>query len=192
VKLVLLGDAGVGKTSLVSRWCKDVFRPDQQQTIGAAFTEKEFTCDDVKYRLQIWDTAGQERFESMAPVYSQNARGALLVFDLMQRDTLEHVQKWRGYLDNCADGLPIVIAGNKSDLESERQVSFEGAMHASQVMNAEYFETSAQLGAFVGEAFTALAEAAVRRSTRREEVDPPLLIEASVSRNAGSENSGCC
>jgi small GTP-binding protein len=186
VKLVLLGDAGVGKTSLLSRWYKDAFRPDQQQTIGAAFTQKEFQFGGGTYKLQIWDTAGQDRFQSMAPIYSQNARGALLVFDLTRTETLEHLEKWRGCLDNCADDLPIVIAGNKSDLDSARTVPFDEAVRAAQQMNAEYFETSAENGTGVTDAFETLAETSIKSTA------VPLTLELDLPTPAANKPKCKC
>ena len=122
LKLVLLGDTGVGKTCLLGKWTGRTFHLDEAPTVGGAFVQHGFSVNGETYQLQIWDTAGQERYQSMAPVYSQDAAGAMLVFDLTRPETLDHLTTWRGCLDGATTGVPILTVGNKLDLEAERQI----------------------------------------------------------------------
>jgi Ras-related protein Rab-5C len=191
MKLVLLGDTGVGKTCLVSRWGKNTFRADQQSTIGAGFTQKSFTYSGMTYKLHIWDTAGQERYQSMAPIYSQNAGGALVVFDLTRPETLANLQKWRDCLDNCPQDIPVVIVGNKSDLADERQVTFDEGIAYSQRMKCEYFETSAENGSGVDDAFSTLAQSAFAAKNAREQAAESQVTLTNQS-EPPEESSACC
>jgi small GTP-binding protein len=159
IKIVVLGDHAVGKTSLLSRWHHGTFDLRLKPTIGAAFILTDRVCNGEVYRLQIWDTAGEERFQAIAPIYSQNAKGAILVFDLTQRESLENLPRWRSCL---LEDIPVVIVGNKCDLDGERQVTyFDGASVAKQ-MGAAYFEASAGLGLGVEEAFRQVVETAIK------------------------------
>jgi small GTP-binding protein len=177
VKLVLLGDTGVGKTCLISQWSKGTFRAEEQSTIGAAFTQKTFTFSGALYKLHIWDTAGQERYQSMAPIYSQGANGALFVFDLTRSNTLASLSKWRSCLDNCPQDIPVVIAGNKSDLTDRRQVSFEDGLAYACSVNCQYFETSAQNGSGVEDAFSTLTQSALTVLAERDQATTsPVVI----------------
>jgi small GTP-binding protein len=128
IKIVVLGNHAVGKTSLISRWYQGTFDHGQRSTIGAAFILTDFVYNSESYKLQIWDTAGEERFQAIAPIYSQNAKGAILVFDLTQRESLEDLPGWRSCL---LEDIPIVIVGNKCDLDCARKVMyFDGSSAA--------------------------------------------------------------
>jgi small GTP-binding protein len=159
IKVVVLGDHAVGKTSLLSRWHQGTFDLRQQSTIGAAFILTDFVYNSESYKLQIWDTAGEERFQALAPIYSQNAKGAILVFDLTRRESLEDLPRWRSCL---LEDIPIVIVGNKCDLEHARKVMYFDGSSAAKQMGADYFEASAALGLGVEEAFRQVAEAAIK------------------------------
>jgi small GTP-binding protein len=113
------------------------------------------------YQLQIWDTAGEERYQSIAPVYCHGAAGIFLVFDLRARLTLEQLEKWNKCLDSCDQNVCVIVVGNKSDAE-DREVKFEeGKAYASKFHYA-YVETSALTGAGVDDAFTSLAQKALK------------------------------
>jgi len=148
-KIVLLGDSGTGKTSLLQRYANDIF-PDETTTVGAGFAHKRILMNDVKIKLLIWDTAGQERFRSMAPMYYRGAAGAVLVFDITDLTSFHAVKGWIKELNEAAltDGdlrnIVICIAGNKKDLEHSRQVAAKDAMAYANSIGASYIETSAK------------------------------------------------
>lgn len=125
-KVVLIGDTGVGKTNLLSRYLKNEFSFDSKTTVGVEFGSKRFEIDGYKIKGQIWDTAGQERFRSITNAYYKGAKGALLVYDVTRRETFENISKWVPELKQTGDkDVTIILVGNKSDLENERQVSTE-------------------------------------------------------------------
>ncbi|TFK76955.1 GTP-binding protein ypt5 [Pluteus cervinus] len=117
VKLVLLGEAAVGKSSVVSRFVSNEFQPNKEPTIGAAFLTQKCRLEDRVLRYEIWDTAGQERFHSLAPMYYRNAQAAVVVYDVTKASSLEKAKSWVKELQRQANpNIVIALAGNKIDL----------------------------------------------------------------------------
>ncbi|KAG2023318.1 GTP-binding protein ypt5 [Coprinopsis cinerea AmutBmut pab1-1] len=117
VKLVLLGEAAVGKSSVVLRFVNNEFQPNKEPTIGAAFLTQKCRLEDRILRYEIWDTAGQERFHSLAPMYYRNAQAAVVVYDVTKASSLEKAKSWVKELQRQANpNIVIALAGNKVDL----------------------------------------------------------------------------
>lgn len=161
-KLVLLGDASVGKTSLVGRFLTNQFNEAVETTVGAAFSTQSVTTDSGKtIKYEIWDTAGQERFKSLAPMYYRNASCAVVVFDLTSESSFHRAKDWvkQLALSNNPD-IIIALAGNKADIpSSQRQVK---ADEIKQFLVEEgggllYMETSAKTGHNVQKVFETIA-----------------------------------
>lgn len=154
VKVVLLGDVFVGKTSLAVRFVTDALEPYSESTIGASFMSKLMIIDGAAYKYQIWDTAGQEKYHSLAPMYYRNAAAALLVYDITNAKSFGMLKQWVGELKKLGpENIIIVVCGNKADLEAKRVVSTsEAAAYASEV-GALFYETSAYTRANVHKAF---------------------------------------
>jgi small GTP-binding protein len=188
LKLVLLGDHGVGKTCLVSRWSKNVYRPDQPATIGAAFSQRDLQLDGEVHKLQIWDTAGEERYHSMAPIYSQGAVGAFLVFDVTSRQTLDHIANWQKCLESCDPNVRVMVIGNKADCEN-REVSFNDGEAVAERLGFDYGETSAATGAGVEDVFLNLTQKAIQA---RDTKPTPTEIRLTPKPRGSKESSGCC
>ncbi|KAF2149934.1 rab family, other [Myriangium duriaei CBS 260.36] len=122
VKLVLLGEAAVGKSSLVLRFVSSEFHPSKEPTIGAAFLTKKLSLPSRTIKFEIWDTAGQERFASLAPMYYRNAQAALVVYDLTKKSSLTKARHWVAELQRQASpGIVIGFVGNKADLCAENE-----------------------------------------------------------------------
>lgn len=128
-KIVIMGNSGVGKTSLLYRYTQNKFDPkNTTSTSGAFFVTKKVFVNGVKVRLQLWDTAGQERFRSMAPMYYRGANAALLLYDITHASTFEDIRGWLEELKkNCPPDLIIYIVGSKADLHRQRQVTSDFA-----------------------------------------------------------------
>ncbi|XP_065007069.1 ras-related protein RHN1-like isoform X3 [Musa acuminata AAA Group] len=133
-KLVLLGDMGAGKSSLVLRFVKGQFLEFQESTIGAAFFSQMLAVGDATVKFEIWDTAGQERYHSLAPMYYRGAAAAIIVYDISSSESFERAKKWVQELQKQANrdatilGNPNMVralAGNKCDLEDKRKVTTE-------------------------------------------------------------------
>lgn len=125
-KIVMIGDSGVGKSNLLSRFVDNTFNMDSKPTIGVEFATKTTTIDGKSIKNQIWDTAGQERFRAITNAYYRGAVGAIIAFDLTKSKSFENVQKWLGQLkDNAEPRITVMLVGNKSDLAEMREVRQE-------------------------------------------------------------------
>ncbi|KAJ7655019.1 GTP-binding protein ypt5 [Mycena polygramma] len=132
VKLVLLGEAAVGKSSVVLRFVSNEFQANKEPTIGAAFLTQKCRLEDRVLRYEIWDTAGQERFHSLAPMYYRNAQAAVVVYDVTKATSLEKAKSWVKELQRQANpNIVIALAGNKVDLV-QASASSPGAPSASE------------------------------------------------------------
>ena len=145
VKIVLLGESTVGKTSIINVVHGGQYIQDQPTTIGACFYIKKMKINDVTVKLHIWDTAGQERFRSLAPMYYRDAQYALLVYAVNNDDSFKAIQTWYdGLVQNCSTLPKVVLIGNKIDLETERTVTTESGKQLAQQLKADFYEVSAK------------------------------------------------
>jgi len=169
-KLVLLGEAAVGKSSLVLRFVKGHFTEYQESTIGAAFMTQTLALDDTTVKFEIWDTAGQERYHSLAPMYYRGAQAAIVVYDVTSQESFARAQKWVSELrDQASKDIVIALSGNKVDLcneesgegedkSSRRAVEREDAMAYATENKLIFFETSAKTGEMVQDLFLKIAQ----------------------------------
>jgi Ras-related protein Rab-11A len=126
--VVLIGDSGVGKSNLLSRFTRNEFNLDSKSTIGVEFATRSIQVDSKTIKAQIWDTAGQERYRAITSAYYRGAVGALLVYDISKHQTYENVTRWLKELRDHADAnIVIMLVGNKSDLRHLRAVPTEEA-----------------------------------------------------------------
>ena len=145
IKLVLLGESSVGKTSIVSRFVNQQFTDLQDSTIGASYFSKLSMIKGENYRLEIWDTAGQERYHSLAPMYYRGAKGAIVVFDITSANSFEKAKSWISELKLTANmNVQITLVGNKTDLQHRRQVLSDTAKNYAEQEELTYIETSAK------------------------------------------------
>merc|ERR1712216_523256 len=128
-KVVLIGDSGVGKSNLLSRFTRNEFSLESKSTIGVEFATRSLDVDGKTVKAQIWDTAGQERYRAITSAYYRGAVGALLVYDLTKHATFENVERWLKELrDHAEANIVVMLVGNKSDLKPQRAVPTEEAM----------------------------------------------------------------
>lgn len=158
-KLVLLGDAAVGKSSLVLRFVKKQFFDYQESTIGAAFLTQTVNVGDVAVKFEIWDTAGQERYHSLAPMYYRGASSAIVAYDITNRQSFARAKSWIKELRaQGKDNVIIALAGNKVDLADQRQVDTEEAKAYADESEVYFMETSAKTNHNVTEIFELIAD----------------------------------
>jgi Ras-related protein Rab-6A len=154
IKLVLLGDSGVGKTNIVHRFVYDKYYPDSPPTIGATFLGKVITIEGKTVRLQIWDTAGQEKYRSLASMYYKDAEVAVLVYDITNSKSFEGIKFWLSEIKtNVGDSILIAIAANKSDMLEKESVNLNEAMQFAKDNNAIFKQTSAKDNVGIAELF---------------------------------------
>jgi Ras-related protein Rab-8A len=160
LKLMLIGDSGVGKTCLLLRYANDTFSPTFITTIGIDFKIKHIELDGKRIKLQIWDTAGQERFRHITTSYFRGAQGILLVYDVTDRGSFNGIRNWIGLIQQHADvHVNRILVGNKCDLVDDRVVTTEEgqALADEYSPNMQYFETSARCGINIETPFVELA-----------------------------------
>ena len=143
-KLVLVGDSGVGKSNLASRYVFNKFSYDSNTTVGVEYFSKNITIEDLKIKIHIWDSAGQERFRSITKCYYRGAKGAFVVFDITKPESFDNTGKWIEELLNTGDrDLIVYVIGNKIDLEKHRKISFDQAnskIEQRSIININFYE----------------------------------------------------
>lgn len=145
LRLLLIGETGVGKTCLLCRFATDDFVESHISTIGIDFKMKTMDLDGQVVKVQIWDTAGQERFEAITKQFYRRAQGILLVFDICSRKSYEAIPKWLQHVKQfCKENVVVTLIGNKSDKVDVRQVPFIEAQTFADENNINFFEVSAR------------------------------------------------
>jgi len=153
-KVVLIGDSGVGKSNLLSRFTRNEFNLESKSTIGVEFATRSINVDNKTVKAQIWDTAGQERYRAITSAYYRGAVGALLVYDIAKHQTYENVTRWLKELRDHADqNIVIALVGNKSDLKHLRAVPTDEAKEFATQNGLTFIETSALDASNVESAF---------------------------------------
>ncbi|TNM98478.1 hypothetical protein fugu_014724 [Takifugu bimaculatus] len=154
LKVCLLGDTGVGKSSIVCRFVQDHFDHNISPTIGASFLTKTVPCGHELHKFLIWDTAGQERFHSLAPMYYRGSAAAVIVYDITKLDSFQTLKKWVKELkEHGPEDIVVAIAGNKNDLGDIREVPMKEAKEFAESIAAIFIETSARNAVNIEELF---------------------------------------
>ena len=145
IKIMILGETLVGKTALLTRYTKNIFGGAYLTTVGIDFQYKFLNINDKRIKVEIWDTAGQERFRNIAKNYFQSSDGFLLVYDISNRESFDKLNFWNEQISaNAPENTKIIIVGNKSDLEQERQVKKEEGENFANNNKVRFYETSAK------------------------------------------------
>ncbi|WFD19488.1 GTP-binding protein [Malassezia caprae] len=167
VKLLLIGDSGVGKSCLLLRFCDDAWTPSFITTIGIDFKIRTIEVDGKRIKLQIWDTAGQERFRTITTAYYRGSMGILLVFDVTDEKSFQNIRNWyQDVQQHASEGACKILVGNKCDWEEKRvrifyshqAVTKEQGEQLAEELGMQYIETSAKANTNVDEAFFKLAQ----------------------------------
>jgi len=158
IKLLLIGDSGVGKSCLLLRFCDDAWTPSFITTIGIDFKIRTIELDGKRIKLQIWDTAGQERFRTITTAYYRGAMGILLVYDVTDDRSFNNIRTWHANIEqHASEGVNKVLIGNKCDWTDKRAVSQDEGRELAQELGIKFIETSAKINAGVEDAFFTLA-----------------------------------
>ncbi|XP_006895832.1 PREDICTED: ras-related protein Rab-25 [Elephantulus edwardii] len=197
-KVVLIGESGVGKTNLLSRFTRNEFSHDSRTTIGVEFSTRTVMLGTAAIKAQIWDTAGLERYRAITSAYYRGAVGALLVFDLTKHQTYAVVERWLKELyDHAEATIVVMLVGNKSDLSQAREVPTEEARMFAENNGLLFLETSALDSTNVELAFeTVLKEIFTKVSKQRQSntrTNAITLGSAQTGQELGpGEKRTCC
>jgi Ras-related protein Rab-43 len=176
-KMLLLGDASVGKTSLTHRYITGVFVDSPRLTIGVDFFSKKVRIENgKKVKLQIWDFGGEDRFRFLLPTYSKGSNAALFLYDITSPKSLQSLPEWLEVVRANAGDIPIILIGSKKDLADHRQVTPEQAQEMGQKYAvSHYIELSAKTGENVEESFKLISDLLMKESERiAKEGKPPI------------------
>ncbi|PWA24954.1 RAB11a, member RAS oncogene family, like [Gambusia affinis] len=201
-KVVLIGDSGVGKSNLLSRFTRNEFNLESKSTIGVEFATRSIQVEGKTVKAQIWDTAGQERYRAITSAYYRGAVGALLVYDIAKHLTYENAERWLKELQDHADSnIVIMLVGNKSDLRHLRAVPTDEARGFAEKNGLSFLETSALDSSNVELAFQTILTAIYHIVSQRQmtgqgnsDFSPasnvvPITVEPTQS---SSSKGACC
>jgi Ras-related protein Rab-7A len=198
LKVVIIGDSGVGKTSLLQRYMNGKFSAQHRATVGADFLSKDIPLGSKSYNLQVWDTAGQERFQSIGSAFYRGSDCCVVVFDITSAKSFDQLETWKSEFINQGgiknpDTFPFIVLGNKCDRETERKVTKVKAENWCQNNgNYSYFETSAKDNISVQEAFEKITTLASEQVKEEEIYIPNTINLNNTTRPKTNENNGGC
>ncbi|XP_041374498.1 ras-related protein Rab-5C-like [Gigantopelta aegis] len=196
VKLVLLGDQGVGKSSIALRFVRGEFHENNEATIGAAFLTQTTQVKNHSIKFDIWDTAGQERYHSLAPMYYRGAQAAVIVYDVNGASTFNRALSWVRELRQQANSQIVMVwSGNKADIAgASRAVLTEDARAFADENDLMFFETSAKTGMAVQDVFLNIAQKLADRLDQGVSIDGERRDRVRLQRNGQEKGkkSGCC
>ncbi len=197
IKLVLIGEQAVGKSSILKRFCDNDFGLNMIGTSGVDFRSKIVKIDNKSVKLIIYDTAGQQRFKSITKNFYRCSNGIILVYDISDKITFDNLKEWIKTIKNNADSsIEIVIVANKNDLE--KQVSTEQGRFFAIENSVEYIETSAKSGSCINELFDLIVHNILKKedTVEKKEESPKIMPETKrkqMNKNyLKRSNQGCC
>jgi len=195
MKLLLVGDSGVGKSCLLLRFVEDKFNPTFITTIGIDFKIRTIESKGKKIKLQVWDTAGQERFRTITTAYYRGAMGIVLIYDVTDSRSFENVENWyQTVTQHANEDAQIFLVGNKSDDEANRQISREQGQELASRLNIPFLETSAKSNDNVETIFYELAGIIQDKHANDEKETPASNSSGGININQTGANikNNCC
>ena len=208
-KILLIGNSGVGKSSLLFRFSEDKWEKEFIPTIGVDFVSniilifykkkkklKTIEVDGKKAKLQIWDTAGQERFKNIQASYYKGANGILVVYDITNKESFENLSSWLIEIEkNGNKNVYKFLIGNKNDLEDQRVITKEQGDEFASINGMDFFETSAKTAYQVQEAFEQLTRDIIKivsKDKQHEELNKSIKLKPGKSNNILTKKKKCC
>ncbi|KAB0794733.1 hypothetical protein PPYR_12052 [Photinus pyralis] len=192
-KLLIIGDSGVGKSSLLLRFADNTFSGSYITTIGVDFKIRTVTIDGQRIKLQIWDTAGQERFRTITSTYYRGTHGVIVVYDVTNGESFANVKRWLHEIEQNCDVVNRILVGNKNDCPDRKVVLTEDAKRFADTMGIQLFETSAKDNINVEEMFinvTRLVLRAKLEMKERQNVTQNDVVNLRKSNKQGKKR--CC
>jgi len=193
-KLLIIGDSGVGKSSILLRFADNLFSGSYITTIGVDFKIRTITVDGEKVKLQIWDTAGQERFRTITSTYYRGTHGVIIVYDVTNAESFVNVKRWLHEIDSNCDIVNKVLVGNKNDCPDLKVVETDDARRFSEQMHVQLFESSAKDNINVEEVFNHITKLVLRSKKEQQAKDNEANKQDGVKLGGKTKKkkSGCC
>jgi Ras-related protein Rab-1A len=202
LKLLIVGNSGVGKSCLLVRFADDIYQENYISTIGVDFKIKSLEIEEKNVKLQIWDTAGQDRFRNITASYYRGAAGIMLVYDISEPDSFNNLNSWLIEVEkNASKDVNKILVGNKCDLEDRRKISFEQGKEFAETHGMKFLETSAKSAHNVEDAFVNMTKEIIKSMLEKDknrksksEGDSKVKIElkANKGQNLMKGKNGCC
>ena len=196
IKILIIGDSRVGKTSLLLKYVEKLFPEEHISTIGVEYKEKNIIKDDFNIKLKIWDTAGQERFRSITKNIYKNTNCVLFVYDITNMESFKNVKHWIKDTENIDKDIKGIIIGNKTDLENERVISKKDLDEIGNKYKMAVLETSAKNGKNVNECFELLVDELFKDKSKEEIKEMYIRKTKSdlsiTTKSSKVQKQGCC
>ena len=194
IKIMIIGESKIGKTSLISRYCNNKFNGGAYlSTIGIDFQIKNLVINKKNIRLQIWDTAGQERYRNIAKNYFQSSDGFIIVYDISDIESFEKLDYWIEQIKtNSQENIKMILFGNKCDLIDDRQIKKEEGEEYAKTKKIKFFEVSAKDGTNVNEAFEYFVNDILNSFSQTENYKKRKSKMLSVPIELPKKKSSCC
>ena len=193
VKILLVGNPGVGKSNFIYRYIKDKFSNSNLSSVGFESNSKEIEITDKKIIVQLWDSAGQDKYKSITKNLFTRVQGIIILYDITNKKSFLSIQNWINLIKEVNNEMPYVIAGNKCDLKNEREVEEEEAIKFSRDNNIEFMETSAKLDINIVECINKFVQNIVNSDQFTRNVSFALQNNNNLEqRNTINKNEKCC
>ena len=197
LKVVIVGDSGVGKSNLIKRFTTNEFLANSKATVGVEFLSKSYKINDKIFKIEMWDTAGQERYKSITSAYYKGAKGALVVYDTTSAQSFENVDKWYNEIkEKTGKDIKLILIGNKIDLAEQKVVNTDEALAKAKTWGIPLMETSAKSAVNVKEAFhDLLKEMYLEMNKNLQNVENKNLENnngVQLDVNEQKKKKGCC
>jgi len=200
IQLLVIGDSSVGKTSLITRYTNGTFKEEYLATVGLDYYSKVEAINNQTINIKLWDTAGQERYKALTQNYFRNAEGVLLTFDVTNTESFNNLKDWIGSIKTNMESknifLPLIIVGNKIDMEEAREINKEDAEKFVSDNNYKYFETSAKTGEGVDDAIRDLVNQVLNQGDQLDdhkiEARKSVQLKDANVESAETKKKGCC
>ena len=199
-QILIIGDPSVGKTSVIRRYTNGTFKEEYLATVGLDYYSKVEAINNQTINIKLWDTAGQERYKALTQNYFRNAEGVLLTFDVTNTDSFNNLKDWIGSIKTNMESnnifLPLIIVGNKIDMEDAREINKEDAEKFVSDNNYKYFETSAKTGEGVDDAIRDLVNQVLEQGDQLDdhkiEARKSVQLKDAKVESAEVKKKGCC
>jgi len=190
-KLLIIGDSGVGKSSLLVRFADNTFSGNYITTIGVDFKIRTINVNGERVKLQIWDTAGQERFRTITSTYYRGTHGVIVVYDVTSGESFVNVKRWLHEINQNCDDVSRILVGNKCEDPESRVVLHDDAKRLASQMGIQFFECSAKMDINVEEMFRAITDLVlVSTKARKENLDRPTHSHGGIKLDPRRPNGG--